>query len=83
MIAETAEKIQKIRIEENKKLLTNINKLFTDSGKTKNSFKQFTVERYSDVYLTKVFAGSREITDEFLDLICEFFNVDRDKVIAG
>lgn len=83
MILETEKKIHKIRIEDNQKLLNNINQLFATQNKTKQSFKVAMADRYSSIYITKVFSGSREITDEFLDSICAFFNVNRETVIEG
>jgi hypothetical protein len=83
MITENEQKIHKIRVEDNQKLLNNINELFAKRNVKKKEFKTAMADRYSDIYITKVFSGSREITDEFLDSICAFFKVDRSEVIKG
>ena len=83
MITENEKKIHKIRVEDNQKLLDNINKIFAERNVKKKEFKTAMADRYSDIYITKVFSGSREITDEFLDSICAFFDIDRSDVIEG
>lgn len=83
MIIETEKKIHKIRVEDNQKLLNKINQLFAEQNRTKQSFKVAMADRYSSIYITKVFSGSREITDDFLDSICAFFGVDRQTFIEG
>lgn len=83
MITEIKDKVEEFRLAETQKVINNVNKLFAEQNKTKKAFKDKMAGRYSDVYLNKVFSGSRDLTDEILDAFCDFLNVDRETLLEG